>query len=246
MTRLFLALIAAVTIFAPTYVVAQEFTAAQKEQIQKMFKEYLMNNGEVVLDSVNKYQGELVEKEREEANKKAESFIEELKTRDDLATAGNPKGDITVVEFFDYNCGYCTRALNEIETLLESDKNVRVVFMDMPILGPPSLEASKWSLAAQNQGKYWEYHRAIMNHKGQKNVSALKKIAKDLDLDVDQLEKDKDSKKIADMLEKNIADAQALNIRGTPGFIIDGEISPGYIPVAEMKRIIANARKNNS
>jgi len=205
-----------------------------------------MNNGEVVLDSVNKYQGELVEKEREEANKKAESFIEELKTRDDLATAGNPKGDITVVEFFDYNCGYCTRALNEIETLLESDKNVRVVFMDMPILGPPSLEASKWSLAAQNQGKYWEYHRAIMNHKGQKNVSALKKIAKDLDLDVDQLEKDKDSKKIADMLEKNIADAQALNIRGTPGFIIDGEISPGYIPVAEMKRIIANARKNNS
>jgi len=115
-TRLFLALIAAVTIFAPTYVVAQEFTAAQKEQIQKMFKEYLMNNGEVVLDSVNKYQGELVEKEREEAN-------------------------------------------------------------------------------------------------NQKNVSALKKIAKDLDLDVDQLEKDKDSKKIADMLEKNIADAQALKHR---------------------------------
>ncbi len=246
MTRILTLLAIASFLIPVSNASAQDFTDAQKEQIQKMFKDYLMDNGEVLLDSVNKYQGELVERERKAANVKAENFVQELGKRDDLAIAGNPKGDVTVVEFFDYNCGYCSRALEEIETLLKDDDNVRVVLMDMPILGPPSLEASKWSLAAQKQNKYWEYHRAIMHHKGQKDVATLKKLAKDLDLDVDQLEKDKDSKEIADMLDKNIADAQSLNIRGTPGFIIGGEISPGYIPVAEMKRIIADVRKDES
>jgi protein-disulfide isomerase len=225
---------------------AQEFSAEQKEQIQKMFSDYLMENGGVILDSVNKHQAELVEKEQEEANQKAEGFIESLKSRDDLATAGNPEGDITVVEFFDYNCGYCTRALNELQKVLDQDNNIKVIFMDMPILGPASLEASKWSLAAQKQGKYWEYHQEIMEHKGPKDEAALEKIAKELGLDIEKLKTDKDSKEIADRLDKNIEEAQAMNIRGTPGFVIEGDITPGYIPAEEMKRIIEEKRKSKS
>lgn len=241
MIRLFLVLLTA-SIAAPSLAIAQDFTAKQKQEIETMFKDYLLENGEVLLESVNKYQGELVAKEQEAANELAAGFVKALDQRGNLATAGNPEGDITIVEFFDYNCGYCSRALEEIETLLEDDDNIRVIFMDMPILGPPSLEASKWSLAAQKQGKYWDYHRAIMNFEGPKDEDSLSKLAKELGLDVDQLKKDKDSEDIAAQLNKNIEEAQALNIRGTPGFIIDGKISPGYIPAAEMKRIIKEAR----
>ncbi len=241
MIRLFLVLLTA-SIAAPSLASAQDFTAAQKQEIETMFKDYLLENGEVLLESVNKYQGELVAKEQEAANELAKGYVIALDKRDNLATAGNPDGDITIVEFFDYNCGYCSRALEEIETLLETDDNIRVIFMDMPILGPPSLEASKWSLAAQKQGKYWDYHRAIMNFEGPKDEASLTKLAKDLGMDVQQLKKDKDSEEIAAQLDKNIEEAQALNIRGTPGFIIDGEISPGYMPAAEMKRIIEEAR----
>ena len=240
--------VATLTFFLPATInaaSAQDFTAAQKEQIQEMFKEYLVNNGEVILESVNKYQGELVAKEAAVANEKAAGFVKELSGRTDLATAGNPEGDITIVEFFDYNCGYCTRALEEIQVILKEDKNVRVVFMDMPILGPQSLEASKWSLAAREQGKYWEYHRAIMTHQGPKNEAALEKLAKELKLDIDKLKKDKDSEEIAATLNQNIEEAQALNIRGTPGFIIGEEVAPGYIPAEQMKKIIAEQRKNN-
>jgi len=109
-TRILLTLSAfafiAATIISPS-ASAQDFTDAQEAAIKEMFKEYLIENGEVILESVNKYQGELVEKEQAAANEKAKEFVKDIQTRDGLAVAGNPKGDITVVEFFDYNCGYC-------------------------------------------------------------------------------------------------------------------------------------------
>ena len=245
MTRILTILTLAILII-PASASAQEFTAEQQAKIQQMFKNYLLENGEVILESVNNYQGELVEKEQANANKKAAGYVDSLSARKDLATAGNPKGDITIVEFFDYNCGYCSRALNEIKTVLKDDENVKVIFMDMPILGAPSLEASKWSLAAQNQNKYWEYHQRIMDHKGQKDESALEKIAKEIGLDVKKLKKDKDSEEIENRLQQNIQEAQEMNIRGTPGFIIEGDITPGYIPAAEIKRIIGEKRKAKS
>ncbi|MEM7618651.1 MAG: DsbA family protein [Pseudomonadota bacterium] len=245
MTRI-LTVIALLTFIAPMPAAAQEFTEDQKAQMNELFKDYLLENGELVLESVNKYQADLAAKEQEEASKKAAEFLKTLETRDDLARAGNPEGDITIVEFFDYNCGYCTRALDALQTVLKDEDNINVIFMDMPILGPSSMEASKWSLAAQNQGKYWEYHQAIMEHKGQKDAAALEKIAKDLNLDVDQLKEDKESSEIADRLQKNIQEAETMNIRGTPGFIIEGDITPGYIPAAEIKRIIAEKRNSRS
>lgn len=244
MTRFIISLFSILTllVFVPTQSHAQAFTDAQKTEITKMMNEYLLDNGAIVLESVNKYQAALEEKDRKEAAVKAKSFIESLESQKDLAMAGNPKGDITIVEFFDYNCGYCTKALEEIQTVLKDDDNVKVIFKDMPILGPPSLEAAKWSLAAIKQGKYFEYHTAILNHKGPKDAASLEKIAEKIGLDVKKLKKDKDDKDIETRLQDQILAARNIGINGTPGFLIAGEVYPGYMPAAQIKKIIEEAR----
>ena len=117
--------------------------------------------------------------------------------------------------------------------------------MDMPILGPSSLEVSKWSLAAQKQGKYFEYHQALLEHNGQKDEATFEKLAKDVGLDVKQLKKDKDDAAIEEMINKQIQQAQELGIRGTPGFIINGEVFPGYMPAAQIQEILATARNKS-
>lgn len=220
---------------------AQEFTDAQKSEIKKMFDEYLLNSGKNVLESVNKYQAELEEKDRAEASLKAKAFVDKIADKN-LPMAGNPDGDVTLIEFFDYNCGYCSKALEEIQTVLKKDDNVKVIFMDMPILGPSSAEIAKWSLAAHNQNKYFEYHQAIFDHKGEKSPETLEKIAKDLGLDVKKLKADKDSDDIQKMINDQVKQAQEIGIRGTPGFIVAGELFPGYMPATEILKIIKEAR----
>lgn len=242
MTR-FILTVLSFALIMPASALAQEFTDAQKAEINAMMEEYLLNNGEKILESVNKYQAEIQEQDRIEASKKAEGFLKEIKNKNDLPMAGNPKGDVTIVEFFDYNCGYCRQALEELNTVLKDDKNVKVIFMDMPILGPASLEATKWSLAAHNQGKYFEYHSAILNHNGQKDEASLEKLAKKVGLDVKQLKKDKDSKEVQETIDQNLAQANTMGIRGTPGFIIAGQIYPGFVEAEQIKEFLADARK---
>lgn len=221
---------------------AEGFSDAQKAELQIMFKEYILNNGETVIESVEGYQANQEEESRKAASQKAKSFIGDIAGKN-LPMTGNKNGDITLVEFFDYNCGYCRRALDELEKVLEKDDKLKVVFFDMPILGPSSLEVSKWSLAAQKQGKYFEYHKALLNHNGQKTETALEKLAKDAGLDIEQLKKDKDSDEIATTLKNNVEQAQSIGIRGTPGFIINGEVFPGYMPASRIMEIIKDARK---
>lgn len=244
MTRYLTVLIALALVgsFSVAPAKAQEFTDAQKAEIQKMFDEYLSQNGEAIINSVNTFQAKQMEEQQAAANEKAKSFMADIKKSDNNAIAGNPDGDVTVVEFFDYNCGYCRKALMEVEKLLEADKNVKVVFIDMPILGPQSMEASKWSLAATKQNKYFEYHRAIMNHSGPKDESSLMKLATEVGLDVDQLKVDKDSAEIDSIIQKNLDQAASIGIQGTPGFIIESEVARGYITADQMQEIIKKFR----
>lgn len=241
MTRILTFLTLALLLVVPN-VQAQDFTSAQKEQIKKMFDKYLLESGETVVKSVELFQAAQEAQDRKASEVHATTLLNNIKANDQYPRTGNPKGDITLVEFFDYNCGYCSRALEELVTVLEKDKNLNVVFFDMPILGPPSVEASKWSLAAHKQGKYFEFHQALLNHKGQKNETTFIKTAKDLGLDIDKLKTDKDSKEIAQTLKDNVEQANKMNIRGTPGFIIDGTIFPGYMPADQIFKILADIR----
>lgn len=230
-------------LFVPQNVQAQEFNDAQKAEIKKLFEEYLMDNGGLILQSVNKYQADIEEQDRIEAGKKAEGFLKELDNKKNLPMTGSKDADITIVEFFDYNCGYCRQALGEIQTVLKDDDKVRVIFIDMPILGPESMEASKWSLAALKQDKYFEYHTALMEHNGSKGEEALEGLAKDIGLDVKQMKKDKDSEEIANALSDNVEQARAIGINGTPGFLLAGQLFPGFMPADRIKEIIAEHRK---
>lgn len=219
-----------------------EMTPEQKKEVEALVREYILQNGDVLIESVNNFQ----RKQEEEANKqsavKAKELIQSLKSEKNLAIAGNPDGDVTVVEFFDFNCGYCKKAFNEIQSLIKDDKNVKVVLYDMPILGPESVEAARWALAAKKQDKYFEYHAAIMNHNGPKNADVYKKLADDAGLDPEKLAKDKDAPEVQEEIKTHLAMAADLGIQGTPGFLIDETIFRGYIPYAAMQKAIADAR----
>lgn len=221
---------------------ADKLSEGQKTEIQALIKEYLVKNPEVVIEALTAYQN----KEQADAGK---AFKEKYSQHKDFLTsssapfAGNPKGKVTVVEFFDYNCGYCHRAVEDVTKLIEADKDVKVIFHDYPILSESSGEASRYALASQKQDKYFEFHQKLMKYSGQKNEDAYKKIATELGLDFDKLKKDADSKEVREALEKNTEVARDLGINGTPAFIFNDNLVPGYIGVDDMKRMVENQRK---
>ena len=206
----------------------ESFNASQKEEIESVIQNYLMENPEIIADAMNELRAKQEREMQDQAKAKLEEYKDFFQTAE-VPVAGNPEGDVTVVEFFDYNCGYCKKALPDVQALLEQDENVRVVLMDMPILGPSSLTASKFALAAKKQDKYFEYHTALMEFQGSKDEAALKKLATDIGLDAEKLAEDAQDPAIADMINENISIAQEIGIRGTPGFIVGDELYRGYI-----------------
>ncbi len=214
---------------------------AQKAEVEQIIKDYLQKKPEELVQSLQAYQ----EKQQQDSmNATKESISKNLEklTAQDLPDAGNKKGDVTVVEFFDYNCGYCKKAIHDIKVVLESDKNVRFVFFDMPILGPTSLTASKWAQAAHKQGKYFEFHSALMEHNGSIDDNVLESTAKTLGLDIEKLKKDAESSEVAKTLEDGLTLGHGIGIQGTPGFVIGGKLFPGYLGEEGLKNAIKEAR----
>ena len=159
---------------------------------------------------------------------------------------GNPQGDVTLVEFFDYNCGYCKRALGDTLTLLRADPRLRVVLKEFPILGSRSLEAARVSIAVRMQDpagqKYLEFHRRLLAATGPVDKAAALAVAKDAGLDVAQIERDLSSDEVRLTLEESATLAQAIGIRGTPGYVVGTTVIPGAIGAAALKEKIAAAR----
>jgi protein-disulfide isomerase len=204
-----------------------KFTSDQKQQIEEIVKDYLIKNPEIFLE----VQTALEEKmEKEQAEKLKEAIADnaaDIYREPDAAVAGNADGDITVVEFFDYNCGYCKRGLSEIVKLVDSDPEVRVVFKELPILSKGSEEAARIALAAKKQGKYWEMHRAMLNAKGHMNEAAGLRLAEKLDLDMDKLKADMASPEVAAEVAKSEALAKKMGVNGTPHFLVGDRAIPG-------------------
>lgn len=222
-----------------------DLNATQKEAVRSIIKEYLMKEPEIVIEAMEAYQ---IKKKTEEAAQTAEK-ISEYETQfqgDDFPVAGNENGDVTIVEFFDYNCGYCKRAFPDVQAVLEEDDNVRIVFVEMPILGPTSLTASQWALASKNQDKYFEYHTALMNFRGEKTEENLANLAAEVGLDVDQMKKDAESPEVLNKITESRRIATDIGVQGTPAFIIGGEFYPGYIGEDAMKDSIQSVRDGQS
>jgi protein-disulfide isomerase len=222
---------------------AQAFTEAEKAELGTIIHEYIMENPQVLFEATDKYRADQEAQAELEAQEALKSNYDAL-TSKDAPFLGNPDGDIVVVEFYDYNCGYCKRALPDLMALVDENKDVRVVLHDMPILGPSSRTAALWAMAAHEQGKYPEYHAALMKHSGGKDEAALSRLAKDVGLDVEKLKADAQSQKVSAAVDESVALARSLGISGTPAFIVEGQMFRGYIGEAGLKAAVEQARKD--
>ena len=222
--------------FAPAHADEHALTKAQVEQV---VHDYIMNNPKLIMDSVDDYQKKAMQARSSEGLKKNKDVL----VKDTASPeAGNPKGDVTVVEFFDYNCHFCKGAFPAVQTLLDKDKNVRVVFKEFPILGPTSETAAKWAIAADKQKKYFEFHKSMMNNKEPINDDLLAKVAKSVGMDVDKAKTDVASPEVTQQIAKNRSLAAELDINGTPAFVIGDVISRGAIPEEEIEQKISQLR----
>lgn len=228
--------------FAAAAPASAEMTRAEVETI---VKEYIEKNPQIIMDSARKYQEAKMAEQQVNASKAVKEKSKELTTDKDSPVAGNPKGDVTVVEFFDYHCGYCKRALPAIEELLKNDKNVKVVFKEYPILSPDSELAAKaglgvWRLKPE---KYFEFHKALMQHTGKYDEAMLVETAKKFGVDGDKLKKEIASDAVQKIIEKDRALGTAIGVRGTPAFVIGDTLLPGAVPYEALKSAVDAARK---
>lgn len=234
------AAIAGLSVSAPA--AAAEFAPEQRRAIESIIHDYLTNNPELMLDLLQAAQDKLKSESRDKAAAALVERRRELLDDPDTPVGGNPKGDVSLVEFFDYRCPYCKQVEPALEALLAKDKQLRFVYKEMPVLGPDSLNAARAALAARKQGKYDAMHRALMAVKGQIDEAAVNKVAASVGLDVERLKADMAAPEIDRSLKANLKLADALDIHGTPGFVIGDEIIPGAIGLDELKRLIDTAR----
>ncbi|HEY0836395.1 MAG TPA: DsbA family protein [Azospirillum sp.] len=234
----------ALTVLAPAArAQTPAFNDTQRRAIEEVVRDYLVKHPEVIIEAID----ELQKRERADTAAKQKDALSAHRQKifQDPASpvGGNPQGDVTVVEFFDYQCGYCKAVVGDVATLLKSDGKVRFVYKEFPILGPASLTAAKAALAARAQDKYEPLHNALMAHKGQLDDAKIYQIAASAGLDVERLKKDMATPEVEQALGANHALAEALGIRGTPAFVVGNELVPGAIKLDEMKRLVAQARK---
>lgn len=216
---------------------AKQLTA---DDVEKIVREFIMKNPEVILASVDDYQKNSQRVTQDAAVQKNKDAL----FSDTAAPIlGNPNGDVTLVEFMDYNCHYCKVAFPTVNALIEKDKNLRVVIRDFPILGPTSDTAAKWALAAHKQKKYAAFHRAMLENKTPITDALLEKVARDIGMDLAQAKRDAQSADTLLQIERNRGLASNLGLSGTPAFVIDdGSVVFGAYTQEELEKMIAAAR----
>jgi protein-disulfide isomerase len=225
---------------------ASNFSPAEEDAIRQLVRDYLLTNPEVLIEAAQVYRERQQEIQQQQAREALVSRREELDQDPDSPVIGNPDGDVVVVEFFDYRCPYCVRVAEDLREVVEDDGNIRLVMKEFPILGPESMVAARMALAAEKQGKYEELHFAMMTVSGKLTEDKAFKIAEKIDLDMDQLRRDMEAPEIDAMLQRNFALAQALQINGTPAFVIGDEVVRGAIDMRALRQIVGQARANSS
>ena len=231
------------TVLALIAPLATNADGLSEDRVKELVLEAIRENPEIVLEAV-----QIIEQRKQEslAAASAEALLEYrdlLENDPNAPVLGNPDGDVTVVEFFDYNCPYCRRVKPHIQALLEEDPNVRLVYREWPILGDGSLFAARAALAARAQGKYEEFHWAMMGMQGQAEESSVLRIAEEIGLDVQQLRRDMEAREIDTHFEVSMELSRALGFNGTPSFVIGGALVPGVIEAEQMIKLVQDARE---
>jgi len=203
------------------------FTPAQRKELESIIKDILLNNPEIMLEVQNALESKMDKIQAERMAVAIKEHATELYRPASSPVVGNAKGDVPVIEFFDYNCGYCKKAFSEVAQLVDKDKKVRIIMKEFPILSKGSEEASRVALAAKMQGKYWEFHRAMLESQGQANEASALRIAEKLGLDMPRLKKDMASPEVKKEIDDTRQLATKMGIQGTPHFIVGDRIIAG-------------------
>lgn len=222
---------------------AAPFTPEQEARIRELVKDYIIKNPEVIIEAVNEMRRKQEQQAQENAKDALKKHRDALIGAKELPIAGNPNGDVTIVEFFDYRCGYCKAVKPAVDEVLKSDGKIRLVLKEFPILGPNSTLASVAAYAAHRQGKYMAFHEALMKYKDGIDEKVILDVAKRVGLDVEKLKADMRDPAIKTQIEATHRVARDLNINGTPAFVIGDEIVPGAIGPDEIREKVAAARK---
>jgi protein-disulfide isomerase len=232
---------------APSATTAGEATVSpgQRKEIEAIIKDYLLNNPEIMLEIQNALEAKMDKLQAERTAAVIKGSATEIFRPAFSPVVGNAKGDVPIVEFFDYNCGYCKRAFGDVTKLIEKEKQVRFILKELPILSKGSEEASKVALAAKMQGKYWEFHRAMLESQGQANEAAALRVAEKVGVDMARLKKDMASPDIQKEIDETRALATKLGIQGTPHFMVADRIIPGAPEnlLERMATLVAEVRK---
>jgi len=231
------------TIFTTNFILISNLYSEEnysKEELDNYIYEYIMNNPEVILKSVDKFRQKMEDNAKVDDEYIKENFIK-FANNPNIPYMGSDKPKVIIIEFFDYNCGYCKKSLDAVTELLRTEFDLKISFRDYPILAPSSRTAAKAALASREQGKYFIFHSALMNMQGNLNEDKIFSIATNLGMNLDKLKEDMDKLEIDNIIKDNETLARKLNIRGTPTFIINGELYAGALELNKLKTIIDKA-----
>jgi protein-disulfide isomerase len=226
---------------------AQSFSPDQRGEIERIIKDYLLKHPELLQEVMS----ELEKRQTVADAEKHRGAIKELSATifnsSRQVTLGNLQGDVTVVEFFDYNCGYCKRAMTDMLDLLKVDGKVRFVLKEFPVLGEGSMQAAQVAVAVRMQDKtggkkYLEFHQKLLASRGSIDKARAVAAAKEVGLDVARIEKDLASEEVKATLEESYKSAEALGLNGTPSYVIGGDVVIGAVGVNALKEKVNNAR----
>jgi protein-disulfide isomerase len=235
---------ALLAIAAPQFARAQSFSADQKSGIERVVHDYLMAHPEVIQDAMTELEKRQTAAEAEKHKIAVKEQAEKLFSSPNQVTLGNPNGNVTFVEFFDYNCGYCKRAMDDMLTLMKDDPKLKVVLKEFPVLGPGSLEAARVAVAVrmQNPKKYLDFHTKLLGGRGPADEEHALAVAKDIGMNMPQLQKDMKSAEVKATLDEDMKLAEALGLNGTPSYVIGSDVVVGAIGLPALQTKINSAR----
>ena len=243
---LYASLLAATVLFAPP-ASAQTFSDDQRHQVEAIIKDYLVNHPEVIQEVMTA----LDKKQQEAEAAKATAVIKDnnatLFNSPHQVVLGNPQGSIQVVEFFDYNCGFCKRALPDMLTLLKTNPDLKFVLKEFPVLGEGSVEAAHVAVAARMQDptgkKYMDFHQKLLGGRGPADKAHALAAAKEVGFDMSRIEKDMNSDEVKATIDEDMKLADALGVNGTPSYVVGNQLVVGAVGLDELKEKMAGDKK---
>ena len=244
------AVVAAATAAGTSYLVLRYAplgpASANPEQIERIIRDYLINKPEILVEMTNELDRRQTADQSVQQQKGISQNADAIFRSPVSHVAGNPNGDVSVVEFFDYNCSYCRRSLPDVLKLISEDGKVRLVLKELPILSDDSVVEAKLALAANKQSKYFEMHQKLFSESGKADKDKALRIAKELGLDIDQLQKDAQDPDIKKALDESVDLARKLDLKGTPLFLIGDRVIAGAPEdlFDQLKAKVAEVRQN--